>query len=500
MLGRRPDLKALAREQWDLIVIGGGITGAGVLLEAARRRRRVLLLEQKDFAWGASSRSSKMVHGGLRYLPQGYIRLTRDSLAERERMLRELPELVQRQPYAFVARQGIFPGRWPMEIVVWLYDRLAGIHDHRWLGREALLKRIPQLAEKDLRGAMIYTDAVTEDARLVLRILHEAAAEGGQLCNYARVVMVKSEAGRLALTVENKTGGETVRIVADAVINASGPWSGELTGESTKIRPLRGSHLLLRRDALPVDDCVTLFHPKDQRPVFVFPWLGVTMVGTTDLDHAAPLSDEPRCTKPEMDYLFEAVCALFPKAPVSAADVISTMAGVRPVIASGQGLNPSQESREHSVWMQNDIVCVAGGKLTTFRLIALDALHAAGLIDKQDLASARKTKERLFRQTVAFPEGLGRPLDPVAQGGALLAAIDWALENEMVAHLDDLLLRRVRIGNTMPEGAREILPQIRPLCQRRLGWQDAVWQKEEARYFEIVTRFYGLPREEWPQQ
>jgi glycerol-3-phosphate dehydrogenase len=201
-----------------------------------------------------------------------------------------------------------------------------------------------------------------------------------------------------------------------------------------------------------------------------------------------------------MDYLFGAVRALFPKACVSAADVISTMAGVRPVIASGKGLNPSQESREHSVWTQDGIVCVAGGKLTTFRLIALDALHAAGLIDKQDLASARKTKERLFRQTVAFPEGLGRPLDPVAQGGALLAAIDWALENEMVAHLDDLLLRRVRIGNTMPEGARELLPQIRPLCQRRLGWHDALWQKEEARYLEIVTRFYGLPGEGWPQQ
>ena len=142
MLGSRPDLKLLAGERWDLIVIGGGITGAGTLLEAARRGLKALLLEQKDFAWGASSRSSKMVHGGLRYLGQGHLRLTRESLAERERMVRELPHLVHRQPYAFVIRPGQFPGRWPMEIVLWLYDRLAGIRDHRWLNREALLKRI----------------------------------------------------------------------------------------------------------------------------------------------------------------------------------------------------------------------------------------------------------------------------------------------------------------------------------------------------------------------
>ena len=182
---------------------------------------------------------------------------------------------------------------------------------------------------------MIYTDAVTEDARLVLRILHEAAAHGGRLCNYARVAAAKSEAGHLALRVEDEAG-ETHHFAAKAVINAAGPWAGELSGETGTIRPLRGSHLLLRREALPVDDCVTLFHPKDKRPVFVFPWLGTTMVGTTDLDHAVPLSEEPRCTKAEMDYLFEAVRTLFPEAPVSAADVISTMAGVRPVIASGK--------------------------------------------------------------------------------------------------------------------------------------------------------------------
>jgi glycerol-3-phosphate dehydrogenase len=492
-LGVRPCLKALSGERWDVIIIGGGITGAGALLEAARRGYKALLLEQKDFAWGASSRSSKMVHGGLRYLPQGHFRLTRDALRERERMIRELPDLVHRQPYAFVLRRGQFPGRWPMEMVLALYDALAGIRDHHWLGRDALSKRIPQLATNELRGAMIYTDAVTEDARLVLRILHEAKAEGARLCNYAEVTAVKSEAGHFAVMAAGETSGETHRLTARAVINATGPWAGQLTGEPRKIRPLRGSHLLVRREALPVDDCVTLMHPKDKRPVFIYPWLGMTVIGTTDLDQSAPLSEEPRCTQAEVDYLFEAVRSLFPAVPLKAADIVSTMAGVRPVVASGKGIDPSKESREHSIWTHDGMVCVAGGKLTTFRLIALDALHAAGLIGKKELASAKTGKGRLFRHKITFPEGLGEPLAPVAQGDALLASLDWALENEMVVHLDDLLLRRVRAGNTTPEGGRDLLPRIRPLCQKRLGWDDRRWVDEETRYLDIVKRFYGLP-------
>ncbi|MEE3388863.1 MAG: FAD-dependent oxidoreductase, partial [Pseudomonadota bacterium] len=175
MLGKRQSLDALADENWDLVVIGGGITGAGVLLEAARRGLRVLLLEQTDFAWGTSSRSSKMVHGGLRYIAQGDIRLTRHSLLERERLIDELPGLVERATYLFPLRKGVFPGRWPMKAILWLYDFLAGIRDHRYLSREQLLERVPGLNRQSLTGAMSYTDALTDDCRLVVRAILEAA-------------------------------------------------------------------------------------------------------------------------------------------------------------------------------------------------------------------------------------------------------------------------------------------------------------------------------------
>ncbi len=493
MLGVRPALETLAQTRWDLIVIGGGVTGAGVALEAARRANNVLLLEQKDFAWGASSRSSKMVHGGLRYLAEGRFGLTRDALRERERMARELPDLVIRQPYAFVVRAGEFPGRWPMKAALWLYDFLAGIRDHRWLGRERLLERIPGLAPGGLRGAMIYTDALTDDARLVLRILHEAAAEGARLGNYIRVESVTRQGEAFSLIARDEIGGGDATLTALSVIDAAGAAAGELSGEPKKIRPLRGSHLLIRRDRLPVDDCVTALHPRDKRPVFIYPWLGMTCVGTTDLDHSAPLSEEPRCTAQEADYLIEAIGGQFPQAAITGADVVSSMAGVRPVIASGKGLNPSQESREHSVWRHDGMVCVAGGKLTTFRLIALDALRAADLIDQQELVAARATAEPQFRSPVKFPCRLGHPTAAPPDGEALIETLAWALDNEMVARLDDLLLRRVRVGNTRPAGARDLLPQIRALCQSRLGWDDARWTEEAARYLEIIARAYSPP-------
>lgn len=493
MLGPRTPLDVLARMHWDLVVVGGGITGAGVLLEAARRGKQALLLEQRDFAWGTSSRSSKMVHGGLRYIAQGHLRLTRDALRERERLLRELPELVVRQRYAFLVRQGQFPGRWPMKLVLWLYDTLAGIRDHRWLGRDALLQRIPGLAPQGLAGAMLYTDALTDDARLVLRVLHEAAAEGARMSNGVAVSGVQREGLDLLVTARDEVSGQAATLRAGAVVNATGAWAGALAGPAQAIRPLRGSHLLLRRERLPVDDCVALPHPRDRRPVFIFPWLGMTCVGTTDLDHAQPLGEEPRCSPEEVGYLLEMLASQFPTHHLGAADVVSTMAGVRPVIASGKGLRPSQESREHAVWTHDGVVSVAGGKLTSFRLIALDALRAAGLIEAGERAAARRVTAPAFGRGFQGPPGLGHPTAALPEGPALLDALDWALANEMVLHLDDLLLRRVRVGCTQPHGARALLPQVRALCQARLGWDDARWASEQSRYLDIVARAYSLP-------
>ena len=174
MLEQRTPLQDLANSSWDAVVIGGGITGAGIMLEAARRGLKVLLVEQQDFSWGTSSRSSKMVHGGLRYIAQGDIKLTQHALQERERLLTELPDLVVRMSYIFPIRQGKFPGRIAMQVVLMAYDKLAGIKDHEWLNLDKLTKQYPQLNRERLKGGMRYTDALTDDSRLVVRVLQEA--------------------------------------------------------------------------------------------------------------------------------------------------------------------------------------------------------------------------------------------------------------------------------------------------------------------------------------
>ncbi len=421
MLGKRHSLDSLADENWDLIVIGGGITGAGVLLEAARRGHRVLLLEQTDFAWGTSSRSSKMVHGGLRYIAQGDIRLTRHSLLERERLIEELPGLVERATYLFPLRKGVFPGRWPMKAILWLYDFLAGIRDHRYLSREQLLERVPGLNRQSLTGAMSYTDALTDDCRLVVRAILEAARHGGVAQNYCRVEQAMADGDKFAITVTDRTSGQTATLSSRRVVSATGAWADRFSGSDPRVRPLRGSHLFVDPERLPVKDCLTVMHPDDGRPVFVFPWEGVTCVGTTDLDHPQDMDIEAAASGQEVDYLLRLINSQFPDVKLDRKDIYATIAGVRPVIASGKGLDPSKE----------------------------------------------------------------RQGDPVF--------IQWILDNEDVVHLDDLMLRRTRLGLLLPQAGKSRLDALQQQIQQSLGWDDQRWQEERARYLDIHQRYYGVP-------
>ncbi len=490
MLGKRKNLDSLSERTWDLIVIGGGITGAGVVLEAARRGHRVLLLEQTDFAWGTSSRSSKMVHGGLRYIAQGDIRLTRHSLLERERLIDELPGLVERATYLFPLRKGVFPGRWPMKAILWLYDFLAGIRDHRYLSREQLLARVPGLNPQALTGAMSYTDALTDDCRLVMRVLLEAARHGAVVRNYSQVEEARPEGEGYAVTVKDRMNGDTVTLSSRRVISATGAWADRFSGSDPRVRPLRGSHLFVDPKRLPVNDCLTVMHPDDGRPVFVFPWEGVTCVGTTDLDHPQDMDIEAAASSQEVDYLLRLINTQFPSVNLTRDDIYSTIAGVRPVIASGKGVDPSKERRDHAVWGENGIVTVSGGKLTTFRLIALDALLAAGLLDAATHKRSQKADQPTFMPLDSAPAAVDAFLhanqaDPVF--------IQWILENEAVAHLDDLMLRRTRLGLLMPEAGAGLLDSLRTQIQTALCWDDDRWAQERDRYLDIHGRYYGVP-------
>ncbi|XID74420.1 glycerol-3-phosphate dehydrogenase/oxidase [Alkanindiges sp. WGS2144] len=491
MLGQRAPLQDLANTSWDAVVIGGGITGAGILLEAARRGLKVLLLEQQDFSWGTSSRSSKMVHGGLRYIAQGDIKLTHHALQERERLLTELPDLVVRMSYVFPIRQGKFPGRIAMQVVLTAYDKLAGIKDHEWLSADKVLKLYPKLNDHRLKGGMRYTDALTDDSRLVIRVLQEGCLEGGIARNYSEVTSIQHTSNGNTLQVLDRVTQQSVQIQAKQVFNATGLWADRLSGTPPKVRPQRGSHLFIPQHRLPVTDCLTIMHPDDNRPVFVFPWKGQTCIGTTDLDHQFDTREEAFCTTEEVCYLLKVANTEFEDLKLQPEDIISTMAGVRPIIASGSGKDPSKERRDHLVWQSNGITSVSGGKLTTFRHIALDALKAAGLInDKEHQKAIAGKNMRCFNHPVHNPHALNHPLKAVAEGAILQEQVKWILQHEMVEHLDDLMLRRLRAGNMQADGGKHLMDIIKPLCQQILHWDDSRWQQELERYQHILQHFY----------
>lgn len=506
-------------DEWDLIVIGGGITGAGVAREAARRGLRTLLVEQRDYAWGTSSRSSKMVHGGLRYIAQGDIKLTWHSLTERERLLIEAPGLVTRMGYWFAHYRHVFPGRFVFGILLRVYDFLAGVRDRRFLKRKDFLVRMPGYRDAGLTGASRYTDALVDDSRLVLRVLDEACADGALALNYVKADSLIMEGGRVAgLNLHDDVTGKTASVRAKAVINATGAWADrlreKLAGER-KVRPQRGSHIVLSPGRLPIDEAVIFMHPRDKRPLFIYPWEGRTVVGTTDLDHREDLDNEAAITAQETDYILEGVNSQFPDEKISTADIIATWSGVRPIVASGGGVNPSAERRDHSVWDDAGLITVTGGKLTTFRLIALDALQAAsrslGGLDVADtkapvfravgtidtswpVADLKRLKGRFgFHARQFLSESAKTEMEAIPQLETLWAELRWAARYEQVEHLDDLLLRRTRIGLLLPEGGSAHLLHVRSVCQAELGWDDSRWAAETERYRDIWHRYYSVP-------
>ena len=517
----REALWAQLEQPWDLLIIGGGITGAGIFREATRLGLRVLLVEQRDFGWGTSSRSSKMVHGGLRYLKDGKLRLTWASVRERQRLLAECPGLIEPMGFLIATYAGDQPGRWAYGAGLSLYDLLALQWSHRFYSAADFAMLAPRLSPAGLKGGYRYGDAQTDDARLVLRVIQEAQAEGGVAFNYARVEELLRAGGRIVgARLRDVVTGREAEVQARLVINATGAWADRLRatcGAPPCIRPLRGSHLVFPGWRLPSAQALTFLHPWDERPVFIFPWEGITLVGTTDLDHDRPLDEEPAISPQEVAYLMAAVESQCPALCLSLDDVLATFAGVRPVVGSGK-VDPSRESRDHVIWLEDGLLTVTGGKLTTFRLIAYDALKAArrDLRDiprpdrsrpllrplPEELASAEPLDEParrrlLGRYGAAAAElvAAARPgeLEPIAGTRTLWAEIRWAARAEGVVHLDDLMLRRVRLGLLVPQGGAALLPRIRTICQEELGWDEARWQAEEAAYRALWQRYYSLP-------
>lgn len=523
----------------DLIVVGGGITGAGILREASRAGLSVLLLEQNDFSSGTSSRSSKMVHGGLRYLNNMQFALTWQSVTEREVLLRDGDGLVDKLPFIYPTYKDDSMPSWMVEIGLYMYGLMGGKwHIHRTYDKYEVQMMSPGLSVNGLNGGLRFYDAQTDDSRLVLRVIREAVnppanSESGRALalNYARVSgLCRDKRDQVCgVTVEDRVTGEIHQVSARAVVNATGAWADRLradVGGEPRIRPLRGSHLIFRADRFPVYQAVSFPHPEDRRPVFAFPWEGVTLVGTTDLDHYTDLDEEPSINQTEVDYLLEAINHHFPALGLTEHDVLVTFAGVRPVISHGEDVDPSKESREHALWQESGLLTVTGGKLTTFRQIALDAIRALRPIFPE-LGSMRQSYHALDPAPVTSVDIYGLTDDDIKRlvaryGDGILGLIEaspaadrrpvrrylpvhwfelrWAAQHEAVEHLDDLLLRRVRLGLLLPDGAIKLMPRIRERVQEPLGWDDARWDLEVERYQALWEAHYSPRAAQYAQQ
>jgi len=508
-------------QSWDLLIIGGGITGAGILREATRLGLRSLLVEQRDFAWGASSRSSKLVHGGLRYLTEGKLHLTWEAIHERERLLKEGTDLVQPVGFLFPTYKGSFPGPWAYRLVLSLYDLLAFHRNHQYYHAEAFQLLIPHIAHTGLTGGFRTHEGLTDDARLVLRVLQEAVDAGGTALNYVRAQEPLWDQDRVVgVRLQDREQDRTVEVDAKVVINATGAWADQLRGQvraQARLRPLRGSHLIFPSWRLPVPQAVSLSHPLDRRPVCICPWESVTLVGTTDNDYMQTLDDEPGIQPDEVAYLMAAAAYRFPTLNLTLDDVIATFSGVRPVIGTSK-THSSRESRDHAVWEEKGLLTVTGGKLTTFRLMALDTLKAVRA-EQTDIPEfsvntpvlnsveikepglqqlGEATRRRLRGRYGAYALDLVKKAQPdeleLIPGTQILwAELRWAAHAEAVVHLEDLLLRRLRLGLVLPNGGKAHLPRIRAICQGELGWDDTRWEQEEESYLTLVRTHYGLP-------
>jgi glycerol-3-phosphate dehydrogenase len=524
--GWREEAWTRLKNHWDLIIVGGGITGAGILALAARSGVKTLLLEKADFSSGTSSRSSKMVHGGLRYLKNMHIKLTWESVRERQRLLAAAPGLIDPLGFIYPIYEGGHPSPWVMGIGLGIYTRLSpDAGDYQRLDEVDIGLLAPGLKTHGLIRGYRYLDAQTDDARLVLRVLHDGlrAGQGRAVAlNYARAIGLLKDGGKVTgVAVRDEETGLTAEATAQLVVNAAGAWADELrreVGGTQRLRPLRGSHLYFALGRFPVYQAIAFSHPDDGRPVFVYPWEGVALVGTTDVDHSLPLDAEARISTEEADYLLRAVQSHFPALELTRHDVLTSQAGVRPVVDTGKG-DPSAESRDHVVWTEGGLLTVTGGKLTTFRLIAVDGLREAHRMQPDipepdaetpvlqtmnpgqeipgvEADTARRLWGRYGEAASSLAAGFPGLFELIPGTPYLWSELAWAAGHEPVCHLDDLLLRCFRFGILLPDGGEALLPKMKPLLKKNLGWTEERWNEEAGHYRRIRAAAHGLP-EDW---
>ncbi|MEV4303663.1 glycerol-3-phosphate dehydrogenase/oxidase [Nonomuraea sp. NPDC049624] len=525
-LDRQAQIERLAAQPVDVLVVGGGVTGCYAALDAATRGLRVALVERDDFASGTSSKSSKMVHGGLRYIEQGNLPLVRRSLLERQRFRRNAPHLVRRLPFVLpiLAEDGVFDARIAkaFEGLLWTYDLAGGWRIgrlHQRLSVAEVLARAPRLRADRLKGGLLYYDSRTDDARLTLTIARTAAHFGATVLNGATCRELVKEGGRVR-GARVEVDGRTVEVRAGVVVNATGVWTDTLDALSNpahrpRVRPAKGVHIVVPWTRLPVDGTVTVPVPGRARRATCTRWGDVVVVGTTDTDYDGS-PDEVLCTREEMQYLLDGANTAF-DADLTPDDVIGSIAGLRPLVGEKEGATLDM-SRDHRIITDGfGLVTVTGGKLTTSR-------HMGELaVDEALKVLGRKARCRTARlpllggagydaEATTATGGLGAHLgerygtearfvaelitedpslaEPVVEGSEYLRAeVVYAARCELARNVDDVLSRRTRMRVFARDLSVEAAPEVGRLLQRELGLSD----DEVARQVEDYVR--GVDRE-----
>ncbi len=537
----------------DVLIIGGGINGSGIARDATMRGLRVAVVEMKDLAYGTSSRSSKLVHGGLRYLEQMEFSLVFESVSERRILLDIAPHLVNPLGFLFPVYKGARRGIHTINAGMWLYDGLALFRTprrHRKLKPADVTKEEPTLRGENIKGAPLYYDCSTDDARLTLENALDAAARGAVISTYTKCVsFLKDDEGRIiGAVVRDELSGDLKEVRASVVINATGPWTDRTIAMSTPsarslLRPTKGVHIVVAREKLPVNNAVVCFHPDDERVLFAIPWGDSTYVGTTDTDFDGD-AGQVYATLADVEYLVEAAEYYFPNNPIHHDDIVSTWAGLRPLI-SKEGVAESAVSREHEIIVgQDGLITIAGGKLTTYRRMSAEVVDVAAKwlrmtgklpgklksaetdsaplpgavnwppddnharVAKEVLAAADGRISQASAELLANTYGMrsikvarlaykDKALaEPIVEGRPeIMAQVEYGVKEELASTVTDMLIQRTQIFYRDPDQGLKASVKVADHMAKLLGWDDATRKDNIVRYAHDV----GLSRK-WREE
>ena len=543
---RSATLDQFSQDVFDVLIIGGGITGAGLALDAASRGLRTALVEKRDFAAGTSSRTTKLIHGGLRYLEQFDFGLVREALHERAILARTAPHLAEAYPFVipiYANKKRNYDHPLKMRAGLFLYDLLAGRYNfarHRRLSREEALELAPQLDPQGLQGAFLYYDARTNDARLVIEALKAAHAHGARIANYASVQgFLRDAAGKVTgARLRDEVHGRELEIHAHTVINATGVWMEDLVNLSGQrslktVRPAKGIHLTVSADRLRVNSAWLIPSLTGHRFYFVVPWEGRINIGTTDTDFQGD-KDTPRANAEEVNEILGAINSYFPGVHLGHEDVISSWAGLRPLISDPNAKNTSQVSRKEEMLENADgLISISGGKLTTYRLMAERGVDLAaqrlqerfgvsagpGRTRELKLGGGEFDREQLAQlaEQIARTENLPLPTAqhlvfsygseaeqvlellraderwrrPLVPGLPHLAAeLIYIARNEMAVTLTDVLTRRTRLAMLAGNAIVQNASHTAALLASEMEWDETATERQVAAFREEFAHEY----------